>query len=261
MKTVDKPNHVKSVLKAFMILETLDRQTEMSIGEISDVLDMDKGTIHRLINTVKDAGYITQNPDNKKYANSLKLFAMGSNVVEKTGVKQIARPFVEMLAKETKETVNLGLRIGENIVYIDKIESNSTIKVGIDIGVSIPDYCTGMGKAVIAFLTMKERDELFSNYTFQSFTKNTAMDRKTLEERLAVIREDGYSTDDEEFVDGLISFGAPIFDYHEKPVAAISVSCPKYRYKVNHDRNFFSAKVVGVALEISKQLGYRPPTL
>ncbi|MEG1584241.1 MAG: IclR family transcriptional regulator [Anaerovorax sp.] len=258
MKTLENSNHVKSILKAFLIIEALDKEVEMSIGEISETLDMDKGTVHRLVNTIKDAGYITQNPDNRKYANSLKLFAMGSRVVEKTGVKQIARPFVEQLAKETKETVNLGLRIGGNIIYIDKIESNSTIKVGIDIGVSIPDYCTGMGKAVIAFLTVEERDEIFKDCDFQGYAPNTVTNREDLESRLRVVREKGYSKDDEEFVGGLISFGAPIFDYHGKPVAAISVSCPKYRYEESVDKNYFSSRVVQVALEISKQLGYRP---
>lgn len=258
IKTTENHNHVKSVLKAFLILEELDKKDEMSISELSDSLNMDKGTVHRLINTIKDAGYVIQNPVNKKYANSLKLFAMGSRVVEKTGLKQIARPYLEKLAKETKETANLGLRIDRSIIYIDKIESNSTIKVGIDIGVSIPDYCTGMGKAVIAFLTVEGRNALFASYTFIKYTKNTAVDSVSLEKNLEQVRERGYSTDDEEFVEGLISFGAPIFDYHGKPIAAISVSCPKYRYEESANKNYFSNNVAKAAMEISIQLGYRP---
>ncbi len=253
----EKSNNVKSILKAFSILEELNSKSEMSIAEISEKLQMDKATVHRLINTIKEAGYIIQNPDNKKYSNSFKLFAMGSRVMERTGIKQIARPYIERLAEETGETVNLGVRIGGCIAYIDKIESNSTIKVGIDIGTTIPDYCTGMGKAVLAFLPQDEKDKILQETTFKMYTKKTLKDTKSLEDELDRIRTLGYSCDNEEYVEGLISYGAPLMDFHGFPVGAISVSYPKYRYEKNNETLNFSEKVIITAAEISRQLGYK----
>ena len=175
-RTTDgKSNSVKSVAKAFLLMEELDKWGEMSIGDLSERLRMDKATVHRLINTIKDAGYINQNPDNKKYSNSLKLLAMGNRAIEKTGVRHVARPFMEELSESTGETINLGMRVGNKIIYVDKIESSSTIKVGLGIGVSVPSYCSGLGKAILAFTPADELEELLDGIVFEKFT-----DRKSV---------------------------------------------------------------------------------
>jgi DNA-binding IclR family transcriptional regulator len=253
--TVDTANYVKSVLKAFSILEELDSAGELSIGELSSRLSMDKATVHRLVNTLKYAGYVNQNKDTKRYSNSFKLLAMGNRVTEKTGIKRIARPYLEELAKLTGETVNLGIKAGDRIVYIDKIESKSTIKVGLDIGTSIPMHCTGLGKAYLSFMPEEEVEELINNTIFERFTEHSIVDKDTLRTSLLEIRERGYSIDDEEYVIGLICFGAPIFDYHGNPIAAVSVSCPKYRVESKHQK-IYADYILGTASKISRQMGY-----
>lgn len=254
--TTDTKNHVKSVLKAFSILEELDSAGELSIGELSSRLSMDKATVHRLVSTLKYAGYVSQNKDNKKYSNSFKLLAMGNRVMEKTGIKRIARPYLDELSRLTGETVNLGIKAGDRIIYIDKIESKSTIKVGLDIGTSLPMHCTGIGKAYLPFMPEDEIEELISNTVFEKFTKHSIEDKDTLRAVLKETRERGYSIDDEEYVIGLICFGAPIFDYHGNPIAAISVSCPKYRYIESKHQKMYSNYILDAASKISRQMGY-----
>lgn len=257
-ETEEKSNSVKSVMKAFLIMEELDKSGEMSIGDLSERLRMDKATVHRLINTIKEAGYVDQNPDNKKYSNSLKLLAMGNRVMDKTGIKHISRTYIEELAEKTGETVNLGTRVGNKIYYIDKLESNSTIKVGHSIGTNVPCYCSGLGKVILAFSDEMIVREILDSVSFEKFTDHSIIDKKQLLEELSRVREKGYSVDDEEYVIGLICFGAPIFDYHGNPVAAISVSCPKYRYEEEIHQPLYSGLVMEEALKISKRLGYKP---
>lgn len=253
----ENPNNVKSVIKAFLIMEELDKSGELSIGEISERLGMDKATVHRLINTIKDAGYVNQNQDNKKYANSLKLLAMGNRVMEKTGVKHIARPLIEELAEKTGETINLGIRVGNKIIYVDKLESSSTIKVGLGIGTSVPSYCTGLGKSILANTAEDELQEIISSICFEKYTERSITDRSNLMEELYRIRESGYAIDDEEYVVGLVCIAAPVFDYHGNPVAAISVSSPKYRYDADRHLGFYSGLVRDAARKISGMLGYK----
>ncbi len=253
----DRSNSVKSVMKAFLIMEELDKAGELSIGDLSERLLMDKATVHRLINTIKDAGYVNQNLDNKKYSNSLKLLAMGNRVMEKTGVKHISRPFVEELAKQTGETINLGIRVGNRIIHVDKLESSSTIKVGLGIGTAVPSYCTGLGKAILAFTPEKELESILADITFEKFTEGSITERGRLLEELKRIRDRGYSVDDEEYVVGLICIAAPIFDYHGNPVAAISVSSPKYRYDADRHLPLYSGLVAEATSKISKELGYK----
>ncbi|MDF3002542.1 MAG: kdgR 2 [Bacillota bacterium] len=256
--TEDKSNSVKSVIKAFLIMEALDKYGELSIGELSDRLHMDKSTVHRLINTIKDAGYINQNPDSRKYANSLKLLAMGNRVMDKTGVKHIARPVMEELASKTGETINLGVMAGNKIFYIDKLESSSTIKVGLGIGTSVPCYCSGLGKVILAYMPEKERQNVLGSISFEIFTENTITDIVLLQEELKKVRNVGYAIDDEEYLIGLICFGAPIFDYHGDPIAAISVSCPKYRYDPDQHLTLYAELVAEAAERISRMLGFKP---
>jgi IclR family KDG regulon transcriptional repressor len=251
----DSANYVKSVLKAFAILEQLDSAGEMSIGELSSRLSMNKATVHRLVSTLKHAGYVNQNQDTKKYSNGMKLLTLGNRVAERAGIRRVARPYLEELARLTGETINLGIKAGDRIIYIDKIESKSTIKVGLDIGTSIPMHCTGLGKAYLSFMPEEEVEELINNTIFERFTEHSIVDKDTLRTSLLEIRERGYSIDDEEYVIGLICFGAPIFDYHGNPIAAVSVSCPKYRVESKHQK-IYADYILGTASKISRQMGY-----
>ena len=253
----EKSNSVKSVTKALLIMEELDKSGELSIRDLSERLLMDKATVHRLINTVKAAGFVNQNPDNKKYSNSLKLLAMGNRVMGKLGVKHIARPYMEALSEKTDETINLGSRVDDRIIYIDKLESSSTIRVDLGVGVSVPSYCSGLGKAILAFMPEAELAEI-NSVNFEQFTDHTIVERDALLEEFEKIRRNGYSVDDEEYVDGLVCFGAPIFDFHGYPIAAISIACPKYRYDAERHLKLYTGLVLDAAGSISKMMGFKP---
>ncbi|WMI82142.1 IclR family transcriptional regulator [Anaerotignum sp. MB30-C6] len=252
-----RENYVKSIFKAFQIIEELNKFGELSIGELSQALSMDKGTVHRLVNTIKEAGYIVQNPFSRKYANSIKLFTIGNRIIERTSIKEIARPYIEAVAEETKETINLCMHSGINIVYIDKMESNSAIKVGIEVGTALPMYCTGMGKAILAFLPQEELFKIIENTSFKKRTAKTVSSKEELLQQLELVRQNGYAEDGEEYVDGLISFAAPIFDYRNHPVAAISISMPKLRYKEEEQRQYYVNLVKNTAETLSNELGHK----
>lgn len=115
-KKEEKSNQVKSVKKALLILEELSLAGELSVKELSARLSIDKATVHRLISTLRSCGYLNQNKSNRNYVNSMKIFAMGTKVMETTGLKQAARPFVEQLAQKTGETVNLSARAGSDVI-------------------------------------------------------------------------------------------------------------------------------------------------
>lgn len=252
-----RENCVKSILKAFQIIEALDKLGELSIGQLSHALSMDKTTVHRLTCTIKEAGYIVQNPYTRKYSNSIKLFTIGNSIIERTGLKEIARPYIEALASETKETINLSMHSGNNIVYVDKIESDSAIKVGIKTGTALPMYCTGMGKAILAYLPEETQNEIMNNISFQMRTEKTLPNREALIDQLKLVTKNGYAKDGEEFVDGLISFAAPIFDYRNNPFAALSISMPKLRYNEGENREYYVSLVKKTAAVLSKELGKR----
>ena len=248
-------NTVKSIIKAFAVIEELEKKGAMSIGELSLSLSMDKSTVHRIVNTIKEAGYITQSNENQKYENSIKLFEAGQGVIERAGLGSAARPHLESMAQMTGETVNLAMRMEHQVIFIDKIESKSTIKVGINIGTVIPIYCTGIGKAVFAFVPEEERCTLLKSIKFDKFTENTVTDPDLIAEQLKMIKKDGYSVDMEEYVHGLICFGAPILDHKAMPIAAVSISLPTLRF-TKEVGDEYPKLVKEAALRISRHMGY-----
>lgn len=252
----ERSNIVKSIVKALDILELLDKKSELGITEVSENLELDKSTVHRLMSTLKEKGYVVQNTSNNKYLNSFKLFEMGNNVVEKLGLRRQAQPYLEHLARTTNETVNLAIMYDSNIIYIDKIESSATIKVNLNIGKKLPAYCTGLGKAMIAFMSQEKIEEIMKGVEFVQYTDKTVADIDKLMEQLKEIKTQGYSIDDEEYVEGLKCVAAPIFSYSGEVIAAISVAVPKYRYNEG-EKNIGYVKIIkNTAINLSKDLGY-----
>lgn len=252
-----RSNIVKSVIKAFDVLEVLDKKQELGISELSEYLDLDKSTIHRLVTTLKEKGYVVQNPSNLKYSNGIKLFEMGNNVVERLGLRRQAQPFMEKLARMTGETVNLAIMDGKHIIYIDKIETPATIKVDLNIGKKLPIYCTGLGKAMLAFKEEEELEQLLKDETFIKHTSKTVENMEGLKKQLKEIKSKGYALDDEEFVEGLKCVAAPIKNYTGEVVAALSVAVPKYRYEEGNKQIDYIDLVKSCAEGISKELGYK----
>lgn len=120
---------IESVVRVLDILELLDVEGEMSVTEIAQKMAMEKSTIYRAINTLKAKHYVSQDPDTLRYSNSYKLFEMGHNVARRTGLPKMAFRFMRQLSQDVKGAVNLGVRDGRKVVYIDKIESDETVKV------------------------------------------------------------------------------------------------------------------------------------
>lgn len=215
---------IESVGRALDILEALDTEGEMGITEIARKLGMEKSTVFRTINTLRARHYVRQDLDTQKYSNSYKLFEMGHNVARNTGLPKMAFRFLRGLAKTSKGAVNLGVRDGDKVVYIDKIESDDTVKVCMKIGQGIPLYCTGLGKALISHLPEWEVRSILSREKFQRFTETTICNIEDLLADLGEIRKRGYSIDDEEHLPGIVCVAAPVFNAKGETIAALSVA-------------------------------------
>jgi len=248
---------VQSLVRALDIIELLDREGELGISEISNTLGLEKTTVHRLISTLKFKGYVAQNKSNQKYSNSFKLFEMGNNVVEGLGLRRQAQPFMEELAEKSHEAVNLAILNGKHMFYIDKIESSETIKVDLRIGKRLPVYCTGLGKAMLAFMPEERVHELFKGETFVKYTKNTIDNVQGLMLELRRIKAQGYSIDNEEYIPGLVCVAAPVMSFRGEAVAALSVAVPKYRLEEGErDLGCLIGLVRTAAEKLSREMGH-----
>lgn len=248
---------VQSVDRTLTILEALsDYSDGIGITEISELVNLHKSTVYRLLSTLIYKGYVVQEEESKKYKITLKLFELGSKKVDKLDLVKISKPYAKMLMERVNEVVHLIIREETDIVYIDKVETNNTISMASRIGKRNKMYCTATGKAMLAFLPDEEVLKVWNSSKIVKLTKNTITDFIVFKKELQKINVSGYAIDDEENEIGVKCVGVPIFNMSGNVVGAISVSGPITRITDNNI-DFISKEVIKCGNLISNEMGYK----
>jgi DNA-binding IclR family transcriptional regulator len=246
---------IQSVERAADILELfLQSHPELSVKEISEKLSLSKSTIHGLIKTLEHRGYLQQNSDNQKYRLGLRLFELGHRMSEQLDIAKIAHPIIKKLVEQLKETVHLVVRQHDELIYVEKEDGPHSLRIYSHVGKKAPIHCTSVGKAILAFQDEKEIDRILSSLPLESFTLHTVTDPEEIKKQLKVVRETGYSIDDEEIELGLKCVGAPIFNHNGNVIASISCASPKIRLS-NERLPEVIEGIKKAASEISSKLG------
>lgn len=251
-----RTGRVQAIDRAVMILNcfTNDRK-ELKLSDISDMLDLNKSTAHGIISTLKYHGLIDQDEDTQKYRLGLYLMTLGERVSNSLDIIEISNPIIKELCTKVDETVHLGTLDNMEVVYLDKTESHQSMRIVTTIGARIPAYCTGIGKAMLAYQDMEVLMEKLPE-NLKQYTPKTIPNRKALLEQLDEIRNVGYALDDEEHNIGLKCIAAPVFDYNGQAKYAISVSGPTVRMTDEKVQETIDI-VLNIANEISNKLGYK----
>ncbi|EGO64348.1 IclR family transcriptional regulator [Acetonema longum] len=251
---------IQSVQRALSILEEFSiKEKELGVTEIAKRVGLNKSTCFGLLNTLQALGYIEQNSDNGKYRLGLKLFLLGQVYEAGLEIRDIAGPFLQHLADLFQETVHLVVREGMNAVYVDKVEGPQGIRMYSQIGRRVPLHATGVGKAMLAFFSETDFDSVAAKGLPQ-FTANTITDETKLRSQMALIRQRGYSIDDEEIEIGLRCVAAPIFNHRGEAIAAFSVAGPSMRMTYEK-MNELTQLVRETSLKVSTRLGYIVPSI
>jgi DNA-binding IclR family transcriptional regulator len=216
--------------KVFSIIETVvtGQDKGVTYSEIVATLDSPKSSTHRILKDLTDLGYLNFNPETKRYFGSLRLAALGAEVMSHFQLRDHVRPYLFELHKETNHTTNLGILNGTVGVFVDKIESKDFgIKLFSEIGKTFPLHCTGLGKALLAFSSNDIVAKLLEA-PLKAITEKTITDPEVFKNELALIRDQGYALDNEEITRGIMCAAAPVFGFNGALVCAISVTFPAY---------------------------------
>ena len=252
-----KSNLIQSVDRALQILECFSRKdNELGVTEIANRLDLHKSTTFGLLSTLESRGYLRQNLENGKYRLGLKLFELGKLVEEGMDLRASSFPYLKELVDKYDETAHLAVCNGNQVVYIDKVEGESAIKMSSQVGKSAYMYCTGVGKAILAFMSEKDIDNIIQNTDFNQFTCNTITDPDKLRDELKEIRKREYCIDNEELEVGLRCVAAPIINYNGYPVGSISVAGPTSRMS-DEKLQSIAKDLKHIVVKISETFGYK----
>jgi IclR family acetate operon transcriptional repressor len=191
------------------------------------------------------------------YYPGLKLFEIGSLAAGRFELERHAHPALEHLANVSGETAHLCVLDGSDVVYIAKVECTRTLRIPSAIGQRNPAYCTGVGKAILAFLTPVQIDSYIASTSLKPFTRKTLTSAGELKANLRQIAARGYAVDDQEREDGVRCVAAPVRDRAGEVIAAVSIAGPSTR--ITKERVLeLAGHVMQAASQISTALGYHP---
>jgi IclR family KDG regulon transcriptional repressor len=257
-----KPNNlVQTIARASSILDILGQNPQgISIRELSAKIRLPKGTTHRLLSSLFYFGYVRQDSKTRNYFLGLKLVELGNLLLSQIDLRKEAEPFLRELVERTKETVHMVFLDRNEIVYIDKVETDHSpggLRMASRVGLRNPAHSCAVGKVLLAHLSEEELNHIIDEKGLPKRTENTITNPIQLKEHLKVIRTQGYAIDDEENEKGIRCVAAPIYNEGGKAVAAVSVSGPAFRVTKKVIQETLKKEVMETAYNISGRLGYR----
>ncbi len=214
-----------------------------TVGKALDVLDMvamagrpvrftellvsssyPKATMYRFLQTLTNQGMLTYDVDRQVYSLGVRLVRLAHAAWAQSSLAPIARPWIDTLSGEVGETIHLAQMDQAQVLYVDKRHATRAVEMFSQAGKIGPAYCTGVGKAMLAFLPADVQDRAISRQAFHRFTNNTLCTSIALLADLQVIRKRGYAFDNEEHEPGIICIALPILTQTGRVMGALSVT-------------------------------------
>lgn len=223
--SADKTPSVPAVERALHILEALaSSKNGLSLSQLLDISGVPKSSLHCLLLTLERNGYLHRSPQSGRYLFGLKLLTLANSSLHSSHIREQAAPFLMRLMETTRLTVHMAVHDNHEAVLIAKYDAPGSARLATWRGKKMEVHCTGLGKALGAFLPPEELEHLYLSRGFPRHNENTLTSLRKVREDFALVRQRMYSIDDEEDELGHRCIGAPIFDASGRTCAAISLA-------------------------------------
>lgn len=232
-KSEPKSENVAAVLKVFAVIEALVEDKRVGLADLAQRAMTSKTTAHRLLQTMVELGYVEQDPETEKYGLTLKLFSLGArSLTEQADLLRVADQAMGKLSRATGESINLGILDDrdQRVVYIHKYDSAYSLSMKSTLGLRNPLHSTSLGKALLAWRDDEEIRERLKQMDLVRLAPRTITDPEALLDELHRSRQLGFAEEIEESEAGVRCMAIPIFNYLGKPIAAMSISFPLFRF-------------------------------
>src|SRR5919197_21752 len=246
---------VDAAAKALELLNTFSfREPRLSLAELAQRTGIPRATAFRLMSTLEQSGFVVKH--HGAYQLGVKCFVLGNIVAGGLDLRETARPPLVALRDQARETTQLAILDHWHVVYLDRILG--PFPAGFmrsRAGAILPAYCTGLGKALLAYRPEAEVAEWAATQKFPALTPRTITSPKRLLRELAAIRERGYAIDEQEREKGVRCLAAPVRNHTGEVVAAISIAGPIDRMPQKLEGSELADAVLTAARAVSVDLG------
>ncbi|HEX5412178.1 MAG TPA: IclR family transcriptional regulator [Terriglobia bacterium] len=243
--------------RTFAILDVLmDSGKEVGIADLTAKLKLSKSTVHRILMNLETNRYVERIGADGRYRLGPRLFELGTKALATLDLRDEVQPCLERLVARTGETSHFGVFRDGEVTSLFNVQTKRSLGSASTVGRRVPVYCTSLGKAILAFRSKDEVEEVVRRCRFSANTQHTITDPMSLLAELNRIRKRGYAIDDEEFEIGLRCIGAPVKNHLGEVIGAISIAGPAVRVSKRRVPEL-ARHVVEVAEELSTRLGNR----
>lgn len=227
----------------------------LTLAACTAILGYSKPTTQRMLRTLVARNFLAYNDELGVYTLGVVNAQLGSEYLRRLDLRRVALPEMRVLVAATGETAHLGIVTGQDVVYIELVDSPHPVRIFSRVGAAVPAYATAIGKAILAWMDADISARHVPD-VFVPRTAKTVRDRAAFDADLLLARGRGYAIDDQENRTGIRGYAAPIFDHTGAVVAAVSIGGPADRVDVSADDRLGGA-VIEAAGAISRQLGHR----
>ena len=246
---------IKSVVRTLTMVEALSNyRGGATITALAAELSLPKSSVFRMLNTLLEFGYVRQDPTTERYALGPRFLHLAASVEHGSDLRALAHPFLMELSEQTTETVHLALRVGDHMVYIDKVDSPRSVVMASRVGQQVPMHCSSLGKAYLSGMAPEERSAVVDSLSLERRTDRTLVSPEALLKDLETCARRGFAIDNVENEEGVRCVGAAIRGDRDAAVAALSVSAPAARFSLSAARKV-GASCANTAAQISAELG------
>jgi len=219
----------RTLLRGLTLLEMISEAREgATVTELAAGSDLDKGTVSRLLSTLRDAGWAYQSED-RRYRLAGKALALSHDYTNRVDLRALAMPLLSELRDEWNETVHLGVIEGNEVVYVERLAPNASVQVVSIVGQRMPIASTAMGRAFLSALPAEERERRAKEQELVARTERSITNPSEFLAEVITSAERGYAVDREENDVETTCVGSAVTDVSGRPIATISVSGPSYR--------------------------------
>jgi IclR family transcriptional regulator, KDG regulon repressor len=252
----DEYYNVKVLEKALKILELYTYQEHVfTLDQITRKTGLSKATVFRILKTLEHNGFLKHDEVRQTYTLGLRFMELGGIVYESLSIRKVAAPYLDALSQDLKATILLGVLKDDQLLYIDKRESESLIRTSSYMGLKRPPYYGMLGMTLLAYMDKDEAKRLLKVYPPTRTTDKTVTDPREIVKRLEETRRTGYYVERDEIFEGVVGIGVPIRDFSGQVVAALGSSQMEFQVK-NSDFEHVVERLKESAQAISRELGH-----
>ncbi|MFT6952048.1 MAG: IclR family acetate operon transcriptional repressor [Paraglaciecola sp.] len=218
-----------AIARVMQIIEAVSKAARpLSPADLAILLDIPKPSIHRILNQLEDDGFV-QTTMRGLIIPGARMHGVAWGVLHSERFSAARRAILEQLTKHTGETCGIAIPKGTEMVYYDRVQSDWPLQLNLKVGSHTPAWCTASGKLYLSSLPKQRRQKIISHLPLRQYARNTIVNAKELEAELVTIKTRKISTDNEEFVDGMVACGVAVLDSENKLCACLFIHAPLLR--------------------------------